>query len=151
MPPQIKRLLPLFAIFIALFLLVRHFLVPASFGEYGHYRGLSLQENAAVVPHYAGKAACIECHGDVNDSLTSDVHTVLSCEVCHGPGLSHANNPDSVSLNRPSGRNFCGLCHSFNPSRPAGVIKEIDLSNHYVDKDCIQCHNPHKPWELKDL
>jgi len=34
MPPQIKRLLPLFVVFIGLFLLARHFLIPESFGKY---------------------------------------------------------------------------------------------------------------------
>ena len=56
MPPQIKRLLPLFALFIGLFLLVRHLLIPESFGEFGHYRGNSLGENADKPLHYAGKA-----------------------------------------------------------------------------------------------
>jgi hypothetical protein len=150
MPPQIKRLLPLFAAFIGLFLLVRHFLVPESFGEYGFYRGNSLGENAAKLPHYAGKAACAECHDDMAAFLASDVHSGLSCEVCHGPGIDHANYADSIGIDKPKGREFCGLCHSLNPARKKGVVVTVDLSDHNVEYDCIGCHNPHKPTELKE-
>jgi hypothetical protein len=151
MPPQIKRLLPLFAIFIGLFLLVRYLLVPESFGEYGHYRGLSIQENAEVTPHYAGKKACVECHDDMAAIIASDLHSDLSCEVCHGPGLDHANYPDSVGIYKPFKREFCGACHGLNPARNADVVKQVDLKEHNIDNDCIDCHNPHKPWDLKDL
>ena len=151
MPPQIKRLLPLFAVFIGLFLLVRHLLIPESFGEYGHYRGNSIQENAAAQMHYAGRAACAECHDDMAADLASNIHAGLSCEACHGPGLDHANYPDSVRIEKPSGREFCGLCHSLNPGRKRAAVKQVDLLDHNIDNDCIECHNPHKPWELKDL
>jgi hypothetical protein len=151
MPPQIKRLLPLFVIFIGLFLLVRHFLIPESFGKYGHYRGLAIDENAAVLPHYSGKAACAECHDDMAAFLESDAHAGLSCETCHGPGLDHVNFADSVDMFKPSGREFCGLCHTKNPARNKKVITQVDLKDHYPENDCIKCHNPHKPWEVKDL
>ena len=49
MPPQLRRLIPMFAVFIALFLLVRHFLVPDSFGEYGFYRVTGLPKNGAPI------------------------------------------------------------------------------------------------------
>ena len=150
MPPQIKRLLPLFALFIGLFLLVRHFLVPATFGEYGHYRGMSLRENAENSRHYAGKTACAECHDDMASELASDVHSGLSCEICHGPGLDHATYSDSVGISKPSGRDFCGLCHSLNPARKKNVIVTIDLNDHNPEYDCIMCHPSHKPTELKE-
>jgi len=44
MPPQLKGLLPLFSVFEFLFLLVRYFLVPESFGEHTHYRPNSLED-----------------------------------------------------------------------------------------------------------
>jgi hypothetical protein len=150
MPPQIKRLLPLFAAFIGLFLLVRHFLIPDTFGEYGFYRGASLQENADKALHYAGKSACAECHDDMAAFIASDLHAGLSCETCHGPGLDHANYADSIGISKPSGRDFCGTCHSFSPTRPKKAITMIDLTDHNVEYDCIQCHNPHKPTELKE-
>lgn len=151
MPPQIKRLLPLFAIFIGLFLFVRYLLIPDSFGEFGHYRGNSIRENTEFPLHYAGRDVCAECHDDVAGMLASDVHAAISCETCHGPGYDHANFADSIGIGKPSGREFCGLCHSMNPARKAGVVKQIDIKDHNIDNDCIECHNPHMPWELKDL
>ena len=151
MPPQIKRLLPLFAIFIGLFLFVRYLLIPDSFGEYGHYRGNSILENAEFPLHYAGRAACAECHDDIAAIIASDVHAGLSCEACHGPGLDHATYADSIGIEKPSGREFCGLCHALNIARNADVVKQIDMKDHNVENDCIECHNPHNPWELKDL
>jgi hypothetical protein len=151
MPPQVKRLVPLFAIFIGLFLLARYLLIPDSFGEFGHYRGNSIQENADFTLHYAGKDACAECHDDMAADIASDAHAGISCESCHGPGLDHATYADSIGINKPSGREFCSLCHSVNQARRADVVKQIDLSDHNVDNDCIDCHNSHKPWEIKDL
>jgi len=150
MPPQIKRLLPLFVVFIGLFLLARYFLIPESFGKYGHYRAFSLDENAAKKLNYAGKDYCLECHDDVEADKSQDVHMELSCEVCHGPGQDHADNPDSAQVIKPSGRAFCGLCHAKHPAKNPNVIVQVKLNEHYIDKDCIECHNPHKPWDLKN-
>jgi hypothetical protein len=150
MPPQIKRLLPLFVLFIGLFLLARHFLIPESFGKYGHYRALSLEDNAAFKPNYTGKEACAKCHDTIAEAISLDVHSDLSCETCHGAGQAHADNPDSVKILKPSGREFCGLCHSINPARDRNVVNQVNLGEHNIGKDCIECHNPHKPWELKN-
>jgi len=150
MPPQLKRLIPLFVIFIGLFLLARYFLVPESFGKYGHYRALSLEDNAAVKLNYAGQEACAECHDDVAAAKSLDLHADISCETCHGPGRAHADNPDSAQVIKPSGREFCGLCHAIMPGRNSKVVTQVDLSDHNTGKDCIECHNPHKPWEFKN-
>jgi hypothetical protein len=150
MPPQLKRLIPLFVIFIGLFLLARYFLVPESFGKYGHYRANSLDDNAAAKLNYAGEGACAECHDDVAELKSQDVHTDLACETCHGPGKAHADNPDSASVLKPTGFELCGLCHSKNPAKNPDVIIQVDLKKHYPETDCIKCHNPHKPWELKN-
>ena len=85
-PPQLTRLTLAFAIFISLFLFLRHFLVPDTFGQYGHYRGASLDDNAASEIHYAGQQACLDCHQDIEDLKIQDVHSDIHCETCHGPG-----------------------------------------------------------------
>jgi hypothetical protein len=150
MPPQIKRLALLFAIFIGLFFLARHFLVPESFGEFGHYRGLSLGENQAYAPKYAGEKACADCHQDMVDLKSPNVHKSLSCETCHGPGLLHVNSTDSILPMRvPKDREFCELCHSKNAARKADNIVQINVTGHNPGQKCIECHNPHNPW--KDL
>jgi hypothetical protein len=151
MPPQLKTLIPLFLLFIGLFLVARHFLVPESFGQYGHYRGNSIKENAGRSVNYSGKIACVECHTDINDKLSSDKHAGLSCEVCHGPGAMHILNPDSAKLVKPTAREFCGNCHAKFPARPKNAIKQVDIKEHHIDKvNCTDCHNPHAVWELKN-
>ena len=92
MPVQLKTLIPLFAVFIILFLVARHFLIPESFGKYGHYRANSIDETAALPINYAGKTVCIECHDTEAELLASDAHAGLSCEVCHGPNAKHAED-----------------------------------------------------------
>jgi hypothetical protein len=150
MPPQLKRLLPLFAVFVVLFLVARYLLIPDSFGEHGHYRYKSVNENKEKTLHYAGKAMCADCHEERVSDLASGEHANISCETCHGPALAHANLEDSATLILPKTREFCGLCHSFNPTRKLRVIAQVDLNDHNVGKNCIDCHNPHVPWDLKE-
>jgi hypothetical protein len=151
MPPQLKVLLPLFAIFIVIFMVIRQFIVPASFGEYGFYRGNSLIDNANKKLVFSSKEVCIECHADINEKLHSDLHSDLSCIVCHGTGLEHANSPNSVKIIKNSGRENCGRCHSINPARSKDAVNQVDIAEHHKEKnDCIECHNPHQVWELKE-
>jgi hypothetical protein len=148
-PPQIPRLALAFAIFITLFLVLRHFLTPATFGEYGHYRGASLADNALPEIHYAGQQACFDCHQDIEDLKAKDVHSELHCETCHGPGQKHVLSGESADILKPSGREFCGLCHAMNAARQKNAVNQIDLNKHNIGKNCIECHNPHQPWEMK--
>lgn len=148
MPPQLKKIIPLFVIFIILFLVARHFLIPESFGVLGHYRFNAIEENIDIEMNYAGKEACAECHEDKALEMESDLHAQISCETCHGPGLAHYNNPDSARLLVPDERAFCGLCHSFNPTRNKKNVTQVDLNDHNVNIKCIECHNPHLPCEV---
>jgi hypothetical protein len=150
-PPQLKRLAIAFAIFIFLFLLVRHLLVPKSFGEYGHYRGDALID-AANLPelHYAGQAACLDCHADIDYLKQQDVHSEINCETCHGPGLLHTEMGDTTKITKPSSREFCGRCHSMNAGKRKEAVFQVDLKEHNPGKKCIECHNPHQPWTMKD-
>ncbi|HPE58118.1 MAG TPA: hypothetical protein P5514_06945 [Bacteroidales bacterium] len=149
MPPQLKTLIPLFAIFIVLFLVGRHLVVPESFGEAGHYRFNSIVENAEKPLQYADKDACNECHEDYVMEMESDMHAGLSCETCHGPGFAHYEEPDSSRLLVPDQREFCGLCHQRNFNREK-KLAQIDLKEHYPEKKCIECHNPHLPWDITE-
>jgi hypothetical protein len=148
-PPQLTRLALAFAIFISLFLVLRHYLVPVTFGEYGHYRGASLGDNALPEIHYAGQQACFECHQDVEDLKKTDVHSEIHCETCHGPGQKHILSGASADILKPAGREFCGVCHALNKAKPESAIFQIDLNKHNVGKNCIECHNPHQPWKTK--
>lgn len=150
MPPQLKRILPLFAVFVFLFLVARYLLVPDSFYEKGHYRFNSVSDNQNKELHYGGKDLCSECHEEYLGYLQSDLHADLSCETCHGPGLAHSELEDAASITIDREREFCGLCHSKNASRKAKVVTQVDLSDHNIGQKCIECHNPHIPWEIEE-
>jgi hypothetical protein len=147
-PPQLSRLAIVFAIFISLFLLLRQVLTPSSFGQYGHYRGDSLKENAAREIHYSGHTACFECHQDIEDLKAQDVHATVNCEICHGPGEKHVISNEAADIVRPAGRDFCGGCHGKNSARAAGAIAQVNLAEHNTGKNCTECHNPHQPWAM---
>ncbi len=48
--------------------------------------------------------------------------------------------PDSA----PRLRDYCVLCHAYDPSRPTG-FPQINPASHNPLKPCIECHNPHQP------
>jgi hypothetical protein len=148
-PPQLKRLFVAFAIFISLFLVARHLLRPATFGQYGFYRGASLADNAAFPTHYAGQSACFDCHQDIEDMKMQDKHSPIHCETCHGPGLKHIESSEAKDIIKPVGRDFCAKCHQKNAARNQSVIVQKNLEEHNVNKNCTECHNPHKPWKEK--
>jgi hypothetical protein len=148
-PSHVRRLILVFVIFIALFLFVRHFLVPESFGKYGPYRANALNDFDKLEIHYAGQQACLDCHQDIQDLKAKDVHSAIHCETCHGPGQKHVISSDSADIVIPGGRDFCGNCHKKNAAKSPDAIKQVDLKEHNVPKNCIECHNPHQPWKMK--
>lgn len=149
-PLHIKRLILVFAIFIGIFLTVRYFLVPDTFGEYAHYRGDALLDNSKLEIHYSGQQACFECHQDIEDLKVMDLHSEIHCETCHGPGQKHVASSETSDIMIPVGRDFCGICHAKNAAKSEDAIYQVDLKEHNVDKNCIECHNPHQPWEMKE-
>lgn len=151
MPEQLKRLIPLFAIFIIIFIIVRRLLVPDSFGQFGYYRGDALEEIADQELVYATKESCIQCHSDIAEMLEMDMHSELSCVICHGPGLKHTLDPEKEEVEIHKDRGFCGRCHSENPARSTNMIFQVNIHEHHMErKNCIDCHNPHAVWELKE-
>jgi len=152
MPVQLKTLISLFALFILLFLVARHFLIPESFGKYGHYRANAIDEIAAAPIHYAGKSVCVECHDEEAEKLASDQHASLSCEVCHGPNAKHADDYEvNEFLVKDGSRKFCGRCHSIDAARKPENITQVNIKEHHLEKEnCIDCHNPHAVTELTE-
>lgn len=148
MPPQLKRLIPLFIAFIGLFLLIRHFLVPDTFGQYGHYRGAALDVMASKELVFATKTTCFDCHDDIQGILESDMHAGLSCLICHGPATEHVEDPFEGEIRKEGDREFCARCHDINAARPLDVVTQVDVSEHNVEfENCTDCHNPHAVWE----
>jgi hypothetical protein len=144
MPPQIFRLVLLTLAIIVSYIVARHLLTPASFGQYGFFRGEALAEHASHTPVFAGKQACDECHSDEIQKLANGKHKTLSCEACHGVSRDHTENPDILPVKMTG--NHCIRCHESNPSRPAW-FKQIVVKDHYSGK-CTECHVPHQPTEV---
>ena len=145
MPVQIRRLLLFFAVFTGLMLVLVHYLTPESWGEYGHYRADALTEIAAKQAKYVQMETCAMCHDSIAEYKSQGNHKPLQCEVCHGPGYKHIDDPENVKMEIPQGRQFCLRCHTKNAATPKGVINQIDAKEHYEGEECITCHNPHQP------
>ena len=142
-PEQVTRLLVVFVFFLAVLFAARHYLIPADFGKYGHFRASALDTIVKTPLQYASQAACAECHDDVVATKTAGFHKNVACEVCHGPAKAHTEDP-AVELPAPRERGYCPLCHEFLPSRPTGYPQIISAS-HNPFKPCITCHSPHDP------
>lgn len=144
MPQQVTRLLVVFAIIGIGFLLARHFLIPETFGEFGHYRGAALASAKAHEKKYAGRQECVLCHSDVEALRSGSNHRNLSCEVCHGAAGNHVAGPMEVKPGINRERDACILCHGYDPSRPTG-FPQVEPLAHNAPTACVSCHSPHAP------
>ena len=133
----------LFVFAFVVFLMLRHVVVPKSFGQYGHYRGAAIAEIAAKPIHYAGHDACETCHTDVQQVKSSGVHAHVNCEACHGPLSRHAEDP-SVQPAKLNTAVLCVGCHAASAAKPA-TIKQVDAEQHSTGLACETCHKPHSP------
>lgn len=143
-PQQVTRLVVVFAVGIAALIAVRQKVVPATFGQTGHYRAAALQEIAARPIKYAGRDACAECHSDEFETHSRARHQTVSCETCHGPAAAHVADPGVAAPLMPRERNFCPRCHGYDSSRPTG-FPQIDQVTHNPPEACVNCHLPHAP------
>jgi hypothetical protein len=143
MPPQIIRLVLLTIAIVGAYFTARYFLVPPSFGQYGHYCGAALEEIRTNEPFWAGRGACDVCHSEIAQKLAKAEHQGNSCEACHGPAEKHAEDPDGVKLPKMS-PDKCLRCHEASPSRPKW-LHQITLKDHYDGGVCTDCHDPHNP------
>ena len=146
MPPQLLRIFLLAVGIVAAYAVARYVLTPASFGQYGWYRGAALAEMATRDQVYAGKKACEECHSDEYQKLMKHEHKGVSCESCHGPGQAHANDPRPDNIEKSTFAT-CLRCHEANPSRPKWH-KQVVIKTHYPGQKCTECHVPHQPLEV---
>ena len=144
-PEQVHRLAAVFAVAVVALIAARTLLVPATFGEYGHYRAAAVDSIAVRAVRFAGRQECEDCHDDIAAERVAGHHRTLTCEVCHHPGQAHVEDPMNVLPEPPDeGRAFCPVCHAYNPSRPTG-FPQIDPASHNPRKPCVQCHDAHAP------
>ena len=88
---------------------------------------------------------CGECHGDVVEIRTEDLHGTIACENCHGPAFDHPEDPETLEIDRSRG--VCLRCHTDLPytTSERKRIPGIDPKEHNVDEMCVDCHDPHNP------
>ena len=138
------RLAGVFVAGILLFLVLRGFLVPKSFGEYGHYRGNALSEIAARPVNFAGHETCEGCHADVLEKKKDGKHAHVNCEACHGPLAKHADDPASVTPEKLDTAVLCVRCHEANAAKPKS-FPQVVSADHSSGLPCDTCHQPHSP------
>ncbi len=148
------------------YLLGRGFLVPATFGQYGYYRGSNLEEqmNIRVPKHGVGIESCRSCHEDMVEILLETPHRVINCETCHGPLRTHVEydsieafreNPDQFErtgeMEIHSAQELCIKCHDYQLAKPDDYTT-IVVVEHLEEMDvdlgpnvCLECHDPHDP------
>ena len=141
---HLVRMGALFAGGLVIFVVARGLLVPAGFGQYGHFRAGALADNRAHQLRFAGRAACADCHDDVVKSRVGSKHASIGCEACHGPLAAHAADPDTQKPQLPDAAVLCVRCHQANVARPA-AFPQVDPREHGDGQRCTECHKPHHP------
>jgi len=141
---HLVRLVAVFAVGLFFFAIVRGFLVPRSFGQYGHYRGDALQEVMAQPVSYAGHETCEACHSDVFDVKKTGRHVRVACESCHGPQAKHTEDPTGVTPSKLDTAVLCVRCHEANHSKPMD-FPQVHSADHSSGLPCNTCHQPHSP------
>jgi cytochrome c7-like protein len=138
------RLAAVFLAGIVVFVAARSFLIPHSFGQYGHFRGDAIQEIAAKPVVFAGHQACESCHADILDVKSKGKHVRVTCESCHGALASHADDPGSVQPEKLDTAVLCVRCHEANNAKPQW-FPQVVSAEHSNGLPCDTCHQPHSP------
>ncbi|MDR3734913.1 MAG: multiheme c-type cytochrome [Acidobacteriaceae bacterium] len=140
---HLYRFAALFVIGFLVFWGVRGFVVPRSFGQYGHYRGNAISDVAGRPIHFAGHEACEACHADVVAVKSTGKHAQLHCEACHGPLANHAADP-SITPPKLDTALLCVRCHEASAARPKN-FPQVVSADHSNGLPCETCHQPHSP------
>jgi hypothetical protein len=78
------RFAGLFVLAFLVFMGLRYFAVPKTFGQYGHYRAAAIDDIKAHPAKFAGHEACETCHSDIAEKKSHGKHAHVNCEACHG-------------------------------------------------------------------
>ncbi len=140
---HLLRFAGLFVIAFLVFWAIRGFVVPKTFGQYGHYRAASMTEIAAHPAKYAGHETCETCHSDKAEVKNKGKHEQVNCEACHGPLAAHAADP-TVTPAKLDTAVLCKRCHEASAARPK-TFPQVAIEEHSNGVPCETCHQPHSP------
>lgn len=138
------RFVGIFVLMFIVFLVIRGYVVPKTFGKYGHYRAAAIDEIAARPLHFAGHQACETCHVDVLDVKKNGKHAHVDCEACHGALAKHADDPASLMPVKPDTATLCVRCHAASAARSKS-FPQVQAEEHSTGLPCETCHQPHSP------
>jgi hypothetical protein len=133
----------IFVVGAVIFVGIRGWLVPRSFGQYGHYRGDAIHEIAANPVHFAGREACETCHVEIADKKKQGKHASVTCEACHGALAKHADDP-SIQPAKLDTSQLCVRCHEASAATPKS-FPQVVTAEHSNGVSCETCHQPHSP------
>ena len=142
---HLVRLVLLIAVGMLIFLGVRNLAVPPGFGQYGHYRGPSLNEIRAQQISFAGQDVCEACHTEQHDKAAAGPHRGVHCEACHGSQAKHAEDVN-LKPSLPKTPELCIQCHEAGAAKPK-KFPQVVSAEHSGGVDCKTCHQPHNPKE----
>lgn len=141
---HLYRLALAFVAGLTLFLIARSFLVPRSFGQYGHFRGDALSEIRLQPVKFGGHQSCETCHPDVAELKSKGKHVAVNCESCHGALAAHADDPGTIVPPKLDTAVLCSTCHEANSAKPKW-FKQVVSADHSAGLPCATCHQPHTP------
>jgi hypothetical protein len=169
------RFAGLFLLAFFVFWVIRGYVVPKSFGQYGHYRGAALTDLAAHPAKFAGHESCETCHSDIADTHAKGAHAHVNCEACHGALYQRLPVPEKPKPNlyerfvalivKPAPPDPPILLHaddptSVTPVKPDTAVLCVRCHTASAAKPkgfpqivvadhypaaCESCHNPHSP------
>jgi hypothetical protein len=125
-------------------LLLRFVIIPPSYFSRDLHQKSTVEREIAKPVHYAGAAACQDCHYEIVEAKNESYHETVACETCHGPSVEHAEDPFEAKPYAPRDRKFCPVCHTYDSARPTG-FPQINPTTHNPVQPCITCHDPHDP------
>jgi hypothetical protein len=148
---QITRLLIVIVFVVVILFLIRWFLIPQSFGRYGHYRGDNVKEQMDLPLVYLGHAFCKDCHEVQYGDCQDNGHSSVNCETCHGHWEIHNGRVKTMTAIKSD--DTCMICHQKITGRPEDFPQIVSLNEHMEDKEkpeedalnCLSCHDPHLP------
>ncbi len=85
---------------------------------------------------------CQSCHVKEFQAWEKSAHSTVSCASCHGPTREHVESGAELVVD--ASRDFCGLCHAQQVSRPRD-FPQVDLTQHGGQAQCVTCHDPRAP------
>lgn len=141
---HLVRLVLVLVLGLLAFLVIRRAVIPAGFGQFGHYRPGTLKDVRARPIAYAGHELCESCHDTIAAKKAATRHGKISCEACHGALAKHAEDPVSLKPAKPNPATLCAGCHEADSAKPKS-FPQVTSKEHSQGQSCGVCHDPHSP------